>query len=801
MIKYNFPAIEDPGNWDEFNTKLQEIIEGNLNEIIRNKFPDIGIISDIKTKFLIDHIIIQNKEIQEIQNKDNIKNIIEDIFNKINSINEKEKNLAPNGSGVQTDYSQLIGFQQLLYILDGKHNLLDIPESPPTKKPVAPSNSDVKFIFTRHAFSCNNLSGATNTDKAVSYAQGMMDTDPSVLLYGILQAHFKRIYDKSDKSDKSDKYLGVNGQNSRKDYYTLNPGERVYVPGLIRSWQSAVLLYLPNLDKTNIFELEVVPFIKEKHSFGEERDVGNFPSKMIVALSKFKKFLEYLTVLSKDIRELYIGRTIKLYYLDLVATFEIKKGGVKQDGDSKQNEQFKANYGQIPDVKYNDFLSFPKNPTKFDDIDSGSNGTVELDKTSSLLYRPYVKVCLYNNADGKTYNGEESTFKHNNKDEKKLFDELLRSKFSETLKREDIIRIRDYEVHTLNVFKKDYNIRNGHNLKYAYLAHENSPSRGGTGQKGNRTKSNETGSFMAETVGQQNKLKPKKEESPAVVSPPRHKFIYEIKDYHTFNEEIYTDYTSKEFIDKKKLLYLYEKNKNLSTFIKFYEKNPEIFSQQKTVRCVTHSRTMQEFVSSFFKKLHIPKKFDPDEARIYSFHGKKKRQQMALEYIETNYSEHIQPYKEMLKLEYEIANHNVWDLVVTYNTDEQVITSIEIRAGIDKPYVKETPRKIGKIMTKKSYGLVPECEQLCDYYSYYSLRTPYKRTKNNETCRAGIINKQFYSHVGDKPYKRLYDNNSTPKQGGTMIKYRKTRKLNKRTRKRQHNKKNSNKRKTRHRKK
>ena len=95
------------------------------------------------------------------------------------------------------------------------------------------------------------------------------------------------------------------------------------------TWQTAVLLYLPNLNPNVPLELEILPFLNS-----QKTHISPLPS----AIENFKKFLEYLAVLSKDIRDLYIGRKINIYYLDLLVTFEIKKGGNSGINDNeKQN--------------------------------------------------------------------------------------------------------------------------------------------------------------------------------------------------------------------------------------------------------------------------------------------------------------------------------------------------------------------------------------------------------------------------------------------------------------------------------
>lgn len=106
------------------------------------------------------------------------------------------------------------------------------------------------FIFTRHAFSCNN---ATDTSgwlkKQINLFKKVLD--PHLTDYGIVNT------------------LAVGQRNSQK--YNSST---VFVSCLIRTWETAVLLYLPNIGLTDNLNIIVSPFLKEKH--GTFR-IGNYP--------------------------------------------------------------------------------------------------------------------------------------------------------------------------------------------------------------------------------------------------------------------------------------------------------------------------------------------------------------------------------------------------------------------------------------------------------------------------------------------------------------------------------------------
>ena len=733
-------------NYTEQIRKIQEDENNEKNEMFK----------DIKTEFsnqLINKntIIIESDgkdqeppEITVVENKkEDIRALFESIDKTIYVLPRVFSDHELNQPQIQQSILEIekfkegMGYKMLKFIAE---SLCNIPVPPPTKKPVAPNESDVKFIFTRHAFSCNNL---VLYNKVLATAFGDMNADPSVLLYGILQAHFKRIYDNNG--------FYKQGNESRQNYYSLQKNERVYVSGLVRTWQTAVILYLPNIKPGQFLELEVLPFIKEKDNRSMTKmtdvkvDPGNYPAPIQDAIIKFKRFLEYLSILSKDIRDLYIGGRIKLHYLDLIATFEIKEGGNTETRNDNK-EKYKTNYGPIPDVNYNkinfDLTKEDIKPTAYFEgkgQNTNSINKVDIGPEKSIVYRPYVKVCLYNKEDNSSYSG--------NEEESLNIEEIKKAKFSETLSEDDILSIRDYEVHTLNVFKRDFIERekkeksSGHLNKFAYLSHGEENSSGGA------------------------HLVAKFTEPHRIFS---HNFRFDIPEIYTFDNDSYTNYESKSHEEKKELLKFYGKNKSISTFIKFYENNPNVFDKVKTVRCLTHSRAMQEFISPFFKEINIRPGIDPDKIPFYSLDTKKKRQLASITYIKN--AKGVK-HADMLELEYQIANHNVWDLVVTYNTEKQVITSLEIRAGIDKPIEKEP----------KNYGLTLSCETLCKQY-------------DKDKCYTKIPEIRKFSQVGNSKYISYRERI----QGG---KKHKTRKLNKKTRKTKRNKKRNNKRKTRHRKK
>ena len=730
---------------DDYNKKLDEI--ENTNENQTNEIQQMRqLLKENNYPFsseLIDksNINVKVKELNGESNEQTIRQKYPEIFvkdsvkAKIRKLFESIRNIILNLNGIFIDYYEInkqqekIGYKQLEFIAGTPCNIRENIE----ELPIPVSENDVKFIFTRHAFSCNNLTDATLVKKAKSFLVRKKGSDPSIVLYGMLQAYFKHKYDKNGS-------YNVEGEQ-RKDYYTLNKNERVYVSGLVRTWQTAVLLYLPNLKHNIPLELEVLPFLKEKHrSGGKSIDSGNFPGPIQDAIIKFKIFLEYLAVLSKDIRDLYIGRKINIYYLDLLVTFEIKKGGNSGINDNEK-QKYRTNFGPIPDINYKIDFSNENDiiPTSY--LPGNKQGKQKVNAANmndkTLDYRPYVKVCLYNRDDKTQYNGKELS----QIDIKKI----QGKKFSESITKDDIFRIRDYEIHILNVFKRDFiegknmNDRNGHLTEFAHISHE-LQSRGG--------------SFM--TFHRD-------------VNRP-HKFRIDINNKYIYHDSLLSNYNQKNHEERKEMLDKYEENKNIPSFIEFFMMNYTYLNQHpnnetlidqgnfdgRIVHSITHSQVMQEFLDSFFIKYYIPSNF-PDENDIRK-----------LDYMRT--------------LRAEIKNHNVWDLVITYNAKKRKITSIEIRTGMSKPLIKGPA---------SSYGLISGCEVLCKY-------------NDKDKCDKKIVTKHHYSILpGNEKlvHSTITGTHRKNSRGGSIIKSRKTRKLNKKTKKTHRNKKRNNKRKTRYRKK
>lgn len=115
-------------------------------------------------------------------------------------------------------------------------------------------NKPYHLIFTRHAFSCNN---ATDTSgwlkKQLNVFKKVLE--PHLTDYGIVRT------------------IAI-GQKNRNKY----DSSTVFVSCLLRTWETSVLLYLPNLGSTDVLNIIVSPFLKEKHGIFK---TGNYPNTIV----------------------------------------------------------------------------------------------------------------------------------------------------------------------------------------------------------------------------------------------------------------------------------------------------------------------------------------------------------------------------------------------------------------------------------------------------------------------------------------------------------------------------------------
>lgn len=153
-------------------------------------------------------------------------------------------------------------------------------------------NYDNKNIFiTRHAYSISNLFQSKKQK-----IKQFLEKDPYLTLWGILTSLYRsHILHKEENI-----YIKANKNNSKKVNETkIN---EVYVSILMRTWMSAICLYLQYNSNKN-FTLIISPFIKE-HGFTPD----NLPNKLNQQISQLISFLNNLkyihTILNKNLLEI-----------------------------------------------------------------------------------------------------------------------------------------------------------------------------------------------------------------------------------------------------------------------------------------------------------------------------------------------------------------------------------------------------------------------------------------------------------------------------------------------------------------
>mgnify|MGYP002701096764 CR=1 FL=1 len=129
----------------------------------------------------------------------------------------------------------------------------------------------LNFQFTRHLASCNNIDAGKLFGK---------DGEPAAAYYGIINT-----INFAQKDE-------INKQAFNSD--------NVCVSNLLRTWQTATLLYGTNTNTTNL-KLHISPYLKEKHSSEiEVMKRGNWPDDMKHTANKFLHFLKTLKALSRE---------------------------------------------------------------------------------------------------------------------------------------------------------------------------------------------------------------------------------------------------------------------------------------------------------------------------------------------------------------------------------------------------------------------------------------------------------------------------------------------------------------------
>jgi hypothetical protein len=206
--------------------------------------------------------------------------------------NAYKQRLTQSRTPYVTDTPAYINRQQSSMALQAESRSLNIPIPEPKNyeklqtlrsTPLKPLKNKLEqeFQCTRHATSCNNIKmGESGLGR---------DDNPALSIYGIEETII---------------LAGKEGGSERFKMPRTPKGELVpiAVSGLIRTWETAVLLYgyqpeLPKNQKEGYIDikLRICPWLREtSSSFFDIEDVGNKPQELKHSIPKFIKFLNKL---------------------------------------------------------------------------------------------------------------------------------------------------------------------------------------------------------------------------------------------------------------------------------------------------------------------------------------------------------------------------------------------------------------------------------------------------------------------------------------------------------------------------
>lgn len=154
--------------------------------------------------------------------------------------------------------------------------------------------TEIKFQFTRHALSCNNVELGSNL--------AGKDFEPSITDHALLQL--------IKKPDNNNEYLRHNNSdlisNNKDDnkllqfnfdrfkQNTVHNHLYILVSPLIRTWETAVVLYGIGNPEWKTMNLYIGPHLKEFTKYGNQLLSGNFYEAPDTIIPKFKNFLQIL---------------------------------------------------------------------------------------------------------------------------------------------------------------------------------------------------------------------------------------------------------------------------------------------------------------------------------------------------------------------------------------------------------------------------------------------------------------------------------------------------------------------------
>jgi hypothetical protein len=196
------------------------------------------------------------------------------------------------------------------------------------RPPSTPYPSDIDFQFTRHGFSCNNA-----ISKMMSFQKNY---EPSLHPFTILQLNKDKNEYKDDMYRWKDESLhDIEEKDKTFDFESFKQsnsetnGIHVLVSPLIRTWETALLLFCQANPTATTINLYVAPFLKEKKKAlipgTHKLRRGNFPQNPRLNMKKILDFINLTEVKSliNNIRSIKI-RWPKNINTNLIKDIELK---------------------------------------------------------------------------------------------------------------------------------------------------------------------------------------------------------------------------------------------------------------------------------------------------------------------------------------------------------------------------------------------------------------------------------------------------------------------------------------------
>ena len=239
------------------------------------------------------------------------------------------------------------------------------------------TNITKNITFTRHAFSVANMYKERSSFKGNKpFIDQQLENDTKLSLYGILSA------------------LKI---SSMKKDITIQNGDTVYVSCLIRTWMTALCLYLPHLAKKNNIinntinlTLKIANYIKE-----EGFTPDNTPDSPQTQLKNIKVFIEFLQKIKPSLQNCTIN--IKINFGDNIRninnSINIKSisNNYKLATNINKTDEYYKKIDQIVTDKSNNIKKNSNTKVKYKEIKSLNKNKISSVKTGGGIPKPTKK--------------------------------------------------------------------------------------------------------------------------------------------------------------------------------------------------------------------------------------------------------------------------------------------------------------------------------------------------------------------------------------------------------------------------